>query len=235
MEKLVGRAMLEVTAQPICKHCWCDGTKPWPLRAGFGFFREARSMRRIAPPRAEWGTRPHVSRRRARRMKKPGVHPDPESMVLVSHWTTPVGENRRFATWFYAAAVPAGVDVRIDGGEIHEHRWLSPREALKAHRAGALPMLPPTYITLCALARYRSTADALAGERESPCPRVLPLMVATEGEGGFATLYPGDAGYESGDMSAAGARHRSFLRDGCWQYQYENVVDAEPLYPLPTD
>ena len=62
--------------------------------------------------------------------------------------------------------------------------------------------------------------------------RVLPLMVAIEGEGGFATLYPGDAGYESGDMQAAGGRHRSYLQGGCWQYQYEDVQDAEPLYPL---
>lgn len=161
-----------------------------------------------------------------------GLRPDPQSMVPLSHWTTPVGEKRRFATWFYAAAVPPGAAVRIDGSEIHDYRWLNPREALKAHKAGALPMLPPTYITLCALARYRSTADALAGERKSPCPRVLPLMVALEGEGGFATLYPGDAGYESGDMRAAGGRHRSFLGEGGWQYQYENVAGIEPLYPL---
>ena len=164
-----------------------------------------------------------------------GVRPDPQCMVPISHWTTPVGEKRRFATWFYAAAVPPGAAVRIDGSEIHDYRWLNPRQALKVHKAGALPMLPPTYITLCALARYRSTAEALAGARKSPCPRVLPLMVTLEGEGGFATLYPGDAGYESGDMRAAGGRHRSFLGEGGWQYQYENVVGAEPLYPLTAE
>lgn len=164
-----------------------------------------------------------------------GLRPDPQSMVPISHWTTPVGEKRRFATWFYAAAVPPGAAVRIDGSEIHDYRWLNPRQALNVHKAGALPMLPPTYITLCALARYRSAAEALAGARQSPCPRVLPLMVTLEGEGGFATLYPGDAGYESGDMRAAGGRHRSFFGEGGWQYQYENVVGAEPLYPLTAE
>ncbi len=161
-----------------------------------------------------------------------GVAPDPAGMVLVSHWTTPVGEKRRFATWFYAAALPPGVEVSIDHGEIHDYQWMSPQVALKAHGAGELPMLPPTYITLCALGRYANTEAALAGEKTSPCPWVLPLMVAVEGEGGFATLYPGDAGYESGDMDAPGGRHRSFLRDGCWQYEYDNVVTGEPLYPL---
>lgn len=187
-----------------------------------------------AADRAAGGAADQAARFAAAReaCEEAGLRPDPQSMVPLSHWTTPVGEKRRFATWFYAAAVPPGAAVRIDGSEIHDYRWLNPREALKAHKAGALPMLPPTYITLCALARYRSTADALAGERKSPCPRVLPLMVALEGEGGFATLYPGDAGYESGDMRAAGGRHRSFLGEGGWQYQYENVAGIEPLYPL---
>ena len=161
-----------------------------------------------------------------------GVTPDPAGMVLVSHWTTPVGERKRFSTWFYAAEMPPGVEVRIDRDEIHDFRWMPVPAALAAHRAGELPMLPPTWITLCALARYPDTQAALEGERRSPCPRVLPLMVAVEGEGGFATLYPGDVGYEGGDKDAPGPRHRSYLCDGCWHYQYEGVEGEPPLYPM---
>ena len=161
-----------------------------------------------------------------------GVLPDPGGMVLISHWTTPVAEKKRFATWFYAAAMPDGAEIRIDQDEIHDFRWTGAGAALAEHASGHLPMLPPTFITLCALARYPDVRAALAGERSTPCPRILPLMVPTEGEGGFATLYPGDAAYDSGDLDAAGPRHRAFLENGGWRYQYEGVADEPPLYPL---
>jgi len=161
-----------------------------------------------------------------------GVCPEPASLVLISHWTTPVGEAKRFATWFYAAACPADNDVCIDRDEIHDFRWLSPGDALHRHRCGELAMLPPTYITLCALQRYASVDDALQGERASPCPRVLPVMVPVEGEGGFATLYPGDAGYEDARVDHDGPQHRSVLRDGAWTYIFEGVRSEAPLYPI---
>lgn len=160
-----------------------------------------------------------------------GISPDPSSMVLVSHWTTPVAEKKRFATWIFAGEVPAEADVTIDGSEIHDFQWIGVHRALEKHAAGELPMLPPTYITLCALARYPDAASALAGERETPCPRVLPLMMPVEGEGGFTTLYPGDVAYEGGDLHAAGPRHRAYLDGGCWCYQYEGVIDNPPLFP----
>jgi len=179
------------------------------------------------------GDADEAARRAAAReaREEAGVRPDPEAMVLVSHWTTPVGEKKRFATWFYAARMPDDGEVCIDQDEIHDFRWLDAGAALAEHAAGRLPMLPPTFITLCALARYPDTRAALAGERESPCPRILPLMVPTE-EGGFVTLYPGDCAYESGNLEAPGPRHRAFLREGAWRYQYENVVGEPPLYPL---
>jgi 8-oxo-dGTP pyrophosphatase MutT (NUDIX family) len=161
-----------------------------------------------------------------------GIAPDPGGMVLISHWTTPVGERKRFATWFFAAAVPEHSEVRIDEDEIHDWRWVRVVDALREHRAGALPMLPPTYITLCALERYPDAQAALAGERESPCPRVLPRMIPAAGEGGFATLYPGDVAYDSGNGDAVGARHRSVLDGGCWHYVYDDGVTEAPLYPL---
>lgn len=161
-----------------------------------------------------------------------GISPDPASMVLVSHWTTPVAEPKRFSTWIYAAEVPRDAEVAIDNDEIHDYQWLSVAAALQAHRSGKLPLLPPTFITLCALARYADVASLIQGERETPCPRVLPLMVPGSGDGGFITLYPGDVAYASGDMDAEGARHRAYLENGCWCYQYEGVEDAPPLYPL---
>ena len=161
-----------------------------------------------------------------------GVAPDPQSLVLMSHWTTPVAEKKRFATWIFAGPVADDREVVIDGSEIHDFCWIGARAALAQHRAGALPMLPPTYISLCTLARYPSVQAALDGERRSPCPRVLPLMVPCPGEGGFLTLYPGDVAYHGGDIDRPGPRHRAFLCDGAWQYQYRDVAAEAPLYPV---
>ena len=164
-----------------------------------------------------------------------GIAPDPAEMVLVSHWTTPVGEVKRFSTWFYAATVPEGSEVSIDEDEIHDWRFATIRDALHEHGAGELAMLPPTYITLCALERYATAAEALAGERSSPCPHILPRMVPIEGEGGFATLYPGDIAYPNQGAEGLydeGPRHRAVLKDGAWIYSYEGVSDEPSLYPL---
>ncbi|MEM1144501.1 MAG: NUDIX hydrolase [Pseudomonadota bacterium] len=160
-----------------------------------------------------------------------GVTPDPNDMVLISHWTTPVGEPRRFSTWIYAGAIEPDATITIDGGEIHDHQWIGVGAAIDKHIAGNLQMLPPTYITLLALRRYRTTDEALAGERETPCPRVIPLMLPIEGEGGFITLYEGDVSFDSGDMSLDGPKHRTTLQDGRWVYEYSGVTDFPPLYP----
>lgn len=167
-----------------------------------------------------------------------GVSPDPDAMVLISHWTTPVGERKRFSTWIFAGEVPSDSEVVIDNSEIHDYQWIGVRQALETHKAGDLPMMPPTFITLCAMARYETAAEALAGEKDTPCPRVLPLLVPIQsdveeegkGGGGFATLYPGDVAYDNGDLSLEGPRHRAFLSNASWQYQYVDVTEP-PLYP----
>jgi 8-oxo-dGTP pyrophosphatase MutT (NUDIX family) len=52
-----------------------------------------------------------------------GLLPHLEDMVLLSHWTTPVAEPKRFSTWIYAAPLAADDEVVIDGGEIHDSRF----------------------------------------------------------------------------------------------------------------
>ncbi|MDZ7782015.1 MAG: NUDIX domain-containing protein [Halioglobus sp.] len=155
-----------------------------------------------------------------------GVEPRVEDMVLLSHWTTPVGEPRRFSTWIYAAPLASDAQVVIDGGEIHDACWLGVREAVELHIAGELGMLPPTYFTLRNLCRYPTVARMVAVERRSPVPEVFPVF-ASSGED-MMVMFRGDAGYESGDGTVAGARHRAALRDGIWIYEYAGV-DAK--YP----
>ena len=160
-----------------------------------------------------------------------GLSPQLEDMVLLSHWTTPLAEPRRFSTWIYAAPLAADIEVVIDGSEIHASRWLKLGEAITEHEAGGLGMLPPTYFTLLSLARYDSVAQMVAAERESPVPEVFPVF-ANNGDQ-LMVMFRGDAGYDSADGSIAGARHRAVLRGACWRYQYRDVDPAyPPLVPL---
>ncbi len=155
-----------------------------------------------------------------------GLCPETGDMVLLSHWTTPVGEPRRFSTWIFAAPIDAGEDVVIDGGEIHDSCWLPVSEAVARHEEGELGMLPPTYVTLCNLARYDRVADMVEAERATPVPEVFPIF-ASEGEQ-MVVMFRGDAGYEGPDQGAPGALHRAALHDRTWRYTYEAV---DPAYP----
>lgn len=153
-----------------------------------------------------------------------GLQPAPDDMVLISHWTTPVVEPKRFSTWIYAAPVAAHAQVTIDGSEIHAARWVPVAQAVREHDAGELGVLPPTYITLCDIARYASVAELLRVERSRPPQAVFPRFC--HGDGEVFVMFRGDAGYESGDGNCAGARHRAVLEDKRWRYVYEGV-DAE--------
>lgn len=155
-----------------------------------------------------------------------GLLPHVDDMVLLSHWTTPVGEPKRFSTWIYAAPLAADREVVIDGGEIHDSRWVDVREAAAEHQAGELNMLPPTYFTLLHLSRYESVAQIVAAERRSPAPEVFPVF-ANDGDQ-VMVMFRGDAGYESCEGNLPGPRHRAVLSDSHWQYEY---LDVDPAYP----
>jgi 8-oxo-dGTP pyrophosphatase MutT (NUDIX family) len=155
-----------------------------------------------------------------------GLRPDPDDMVLVSHWTTPEAEPKRFSTWIYAAPVQGPEEVVIDGGEIHDHLWINIRQALARHERGELPMLPPTLVTLLGLASYGSVAELVAEERGSSVPEVLPVFNAEQGR--VIVMFPGDAGYATAAPATPGARHRAVLEERRWVYSYENVNPSFP-------
>lgn len=107
-----------------------------------------------------------------------------------AHWITPEFEPKRFDTRFFVAAVPPGQRPRDVSGEADATAWMRVREAVAAHDAGRLAMLPPTIASLRELAGLGTVADVLAAPRQVRA--VLPRLVV-DGDRLLLDLTPGVA------------------------------------------
>lgn len=143
---------------------------------------------------------------------------DPNALVPISHWTTPPGRPRRFATWFFVAHAP-GDDIEVDAGEIEQHRWFTSEEALLAREAGDIELPPPTFVTLNWVRAHDSVARAIEFARNETAAviRYVPRPVVQQD--GVISLYEGDAGYDTRDPGARGARHRLAMLQSGWRYE----------------
>ncbi|MEO5608936.1 MAG: NUDIX hydrolase [Ornithinibacter sp.] len=92
-----------------------------------------------------------------------------------AHWVTPAFEPRRYDTWILAAAMPAGQVARGTTTESDHSAWVRPRDLLEQHAAGEVRMLPPTVVSLEALAGFTDAASFLADRPR--VVRVLPELV----------------------------------------------------------
>lgn len=143
-----------------------------------------------------------------------GLDVAPESLVTWSHWTPPTVAPVRFTTWFFVAPW-SGQDVAIDNHEIVDHRWIAPHDALRA----GLPMAPPTIVTLHEIHEAGDPDTVWKGPAAPPAYVTRPSRTS---DGTAVLLWNGDAGYESGDADAVGARNRLVMPDGLggptWSY-----------------
>ena len=140
------------------------------------------------------------------------------TLTYFSHWLTPAGMKRRFATWFFVAKLPEGASVSVDGEEMVEARWVRPEDAVAEHQAGKLRLPPPTVVSLIDLSQHRSVHAAVATARRRIPPYFFPKVCADDPDD-VVMLYPGDAGYKSSNRSVQGARHRAMWVDGVITYQ----------------
>jgi 8-oxo-dGTP pyrophosphatase MutT (NUDIX family) len=145
---------------------------------------------------------------------------DADALVPFAHWVPPPVTAKRFATWFFLGPAPAGA-VTVDMGEIHDHRWLQPADAIARRDAEEIELAPPTWLTLHRLARYPDVAAAMADVRATE-PEFFETHIARV-EGGIAALWDGDAGYDSSDGDAPGARHRLWMLSTGWRYERSGV------------
>lgn len=146
-----------------------------------------------------------------------GLVIEPHEVVPYSHWTPPTFTPRRYSTWFFVARASEG-EVLVDGGEIHDHAWLSPAEVLHRRDRGEVDLAPPTYVSLADLAAHDDVDTVLAdAATRRPVPRYETRWVPVEG--GAIALWAGDAGYDHEDGSAPGPRHRLWMLESGWRYE----------------
>ncbi|MCH0562835.1 MULTISPECIES: NUDIX hydrolase [unclassified Streptomyces] len=106
-----------------------------------------------------------------------------------TRWITPEFEPRRYDTWFFVAALPAGQRTRDVSGEADRTVWVRPQDAGDAYDRGELLMMPPTIATLRQLVPYSTVAETLAA---APDRDLTPVLARARLEDGVVVLsWPG--------------------------------------------
>ncbi|MFN0088881.1 MAG: NUDIX hydrolase [Acidimicrobiales bacterium] len=160
-----------------------------------------------------------AARRAAARetLEEAGLVLEPAGLVTWARWCPPPEAPKRFNTWFFVAEAPHGA-VEIDGGEIHDHLWIHPGHALERHARKEIDFGPPTWVTLHQLSAFPTPGAALAAAAGAT-PRFYFSRRGRTAEGAPVTMWDGDAGYETGDPTASGPRHRLSMHRSGWIYE----------------
>jgi 8-oxo-dGTP pyrophosphatase MutT (NUDIX family) len=138
-------------------------------------------------------------------------------LVAISRWITPEISPQRFDTWFFLGVVDTTREVVVCGDEIISHRWIAPAEALAAHQQGEIQLAPPTFVTVQWLCDHSHAAHAQEALGREPILTFRPRIHRSAA--GACMLYPGDAGYDTGDPELPGARHRIWALASGWRYE----------------
>lgn len=96
-----------------------------------------------------------------------------------ANWITPVGERRRYDTYFFVAAVPDGQRADGETTETDHVQWRTAQEALDGWRSRDSVLLPPTWSQLTELAGYSTVAELMAADHV--IQPILPVMSRRDG------------------------------------------------------
>lgn len=150
-----------------------------------------------------------------------GIDLDVGDFVWFAHWTPPPSTPVRFATWFFAARA-SDQAIEIDGGEIEDHRWIRPIDALDRHTAGEIDLVPPTWITLHHVSLY-PTVETVLDRFAQGEPRYYETRVVKRSDGVRVAMWAGDAGYDDWDADQGGSRHRLVMPEHGFTFENDSV------------
>jgi 8-oxo-dGTP pyrophosphatase MutT (NUDIX family) len=158
----------------------------------------------------------HAAAREA--AEEAGLVVSADDLVPFAHWTPPPEAPRRFATWFFVAEARDVREIVVDGGEIKDHAWVSPAEALERHSRREIDLAIPTWVTLHGLQEFESTVAVLDAARAGAVTYYATRIAHVDGD--LVAMWEGDAGYETSDPALPGARHRlRMAADAPWDYE----------------
>jgi 8-oxo-dGTP pyrophosphatase MutT (NUDIX family) len=141
---------------------------------------------------------------------------DVEQFVLLSRWCPPADAPRRFNTWFFVGPAPAGA-VTVDGGEIDDHLWIRPPEAIARRDRGEIALVPPTWITLTQLSPFEDVAAAMAAI--SAWTPHLWVTRIIRGAPVRTLVWDPDPAHRSGVLDDLGPRNRLRMEAAGWVYE----------------
>lgn len=116
-----------------------------------------------------------------------------------ARWITPEFELRRYDTFFFVAALPAGQRTRNASTEADRTVWTRPADAAAGHDRGELMMLPPTITTLRQLMPYETAAQALRAADERDLAPIETKARIVDGE--VVLISPGHDEFTRNDLA----------------------------------
>ncbi len=151
-------------------------------------------------------------------MEEANLKLQPQDFISFSHWTPPPTTPKRFSTWFFVAR-GSNQSISVDGGEIEDHRWINPGNALAQHARGEIDLVPPTWVSLYHLSKFATTDEACT-ELSSLKPRRYVTHLSKRTDGVRVAMWAGDAGYDAYDADAKGATHRLIMQEGGFIFEH---------------
>ncbi|MEM9494585.1 MAG: NUDIX hydrolase [Pseudomonadota bacterium] len=105
-----------------------------------------------------------------------------DGLHLFARWAPPANfTKRRYDTWFFAAAAPAGQVAREDGNEATAAIWIAPADALQDRAEGKRRMLFPTIRNLELLDVSNNAKAVFANARQRKIERIQPTVIERGG------------------------------------------------------
>ena len=151
-----------------------------------------------------------------------GISIPANKFIWFAHWTPPASTARRFATWFFLSSTDGDHEITVDGGEIQNHQWISPLEALEQHAKGEIDLAPPTWVSLYHLSKFDNIDQVIKRFTGQP-PRYYQTRVVKDNDGSRVALWDGDAGYPEWDAGTSGARHRLTMSKAGFKFEHDAV------------